>query len=157
MNIVRCFTIFIVFFLLIVSSCSINKKAAGTNTSDALSLAANVDTEYYMKVEKPATFQGKDVNAFISYLKTNTKYPVAALKKKQQGLVAIQFGVDCYGNTKFISYLKSSKYKLLDNEAKRAILSSPKWVPAKVGSKSVGQLFILQVKFNAVKKSIEIR
>ena len=141
-------------------SCSVNKSATSSNNTDSLALAktltAQVDTEYYSKVEKPALFQNGDVNTFISYLKKNTKYPVAALKKKQQGTAIIQFGIDCYGAVKIFSIMKSSGVKLLDDESKRALNSSPKWTPAKTGNKSVGQLMVLQFKFSAVTRTIQI-
>jgi TonB family protein len=142
-------------------SCSI-KKAAKTDTSaDSLYISNNnvatVDTEYYSVVEKVASFQNGDINTFMLYLKKNTRYPLNALKKKQQGTTVVQFGVDCYGSLKIFSVLKSSGIKILDDEAKRAINSSPKWVPAKIKNKSVGQLFMIQVKFNAKTKAIEIK
>lgn len=143
------------------NSCSVKKSTSASSNSDSLALAKNqaalVDTEYYSTVEKTAMFQNGDVNSFISYLKKNTKYPVAALKKKQQGTAFIQFGVDCYGAVKIFSIMKSSGFKLLDDEAKRSIGSSPKWVPAKIGNKSVGQLIVLQVKFNAKTRMVEIK
>jgi hypothetical protein len=39
----------------------------------------------------------------------------------------------------------------------RAIKASPKWTPAKVKEKSVGQLFILQIKFNLKTRRVEVR
>jgi len=147
--------------LIIDISCSLLKKDTTSkkdeNSSAKTEIVAGVDTEYYSTVEKEAGFQNGNIKTFASYLKKNTKYPAAALKKNQQGTVVIQFGIDCYGSIKVFSTLKSSGFKLLDNEALRAINSSPKWNPAKIKDKSVGQLFILHVKFNLKTRSIEIK
>lgn len=116
-----------------------------------------VDTEYYATVEAPARFQGSDISAFQAYLKKNIKYPAAALKKRQQGTVAVQFGVNWDGKVEVFSVLKSSGYKLLDEEVVRAIKTSPAWEPAKIQNKRVGQLFMVQVSFNARTRKIDIR
>jgi protein TonB len=151
----------IVLVCFLISQSCIVKKAAPAPTVDSSLIVpakAAVDTEYYPVVETPAAFQKGDVQTFITtYLKKNIKYPPAALKKKQQGTAYVQFGIDCYGNVKVFSVMKSSGSKTLDNEAVRAIKSSPKWSPAKIKDMSVGQLFILQIKFNAVTRKIEIK
>jgi TonB family protein len=143
--------ILVVFFLNF--SCSLKKSTSTLKAPDTIkTTVATVDTEYYSQVEKPAVFEG----GFNNYLKKNIKYPLSALKKKQQGLVVIQYGIDCYGSTKIFSILKSSGSTLLDNEAQRAINSSPKWMPAKIGTKSVGQLSLAQIRFKAATKTIEV-
>ena len=148
------------FLLLIGISCSVKKNVTEANTADTLKPVVTnepaVDTEYYAMVEKQAMFQNGDVNKYISYLKRNIRYPVYALRHREQGTVIIQFGVDCYGAVKIFSTMKSSGYKILDNEARRIIASSPKWTPAKSGNKSVGQLLVLQIKFDARTRRVEI-
>ena len=147
----------------VLPSCLVQNPNKITNIVDTVkeSPQANkveVDTEYYSMVEKPASFQNGDLVSFCStFLKKNTKYPIPALKKKQQGTVIIQFGVDCFGSLKIFSVLKSSGVKILDDEALRVLKLSPKWSPAKLGNKLVGQIFMLQIKFNARTRSVEIK
>jgi len=102
-------------------------------------------------------FQQGGIEAFCQYVKTAAKFPASELNKKQKKSVFLQFGVDCYGNVKVFSVMKSSGSKALDNEAKRAVKSSPKWTPAKTGNKSVGKLYYLQVKFNVATKKVEVK
>lgn len=118
---------------------------------------STIDTEYYATVETPARFQGHDVNAFLAYLKKNIKYPPAALRKRQQGTVAVQFGVNWEGKVEVFSVLKSSGYKLLDDEVVRAIGTSPVWEPAQNQKKRVGQLFLVQVSFQARTRKIDVK
>jgi|WetSurMetagenome_2_1015567.scaffolds.fasta_scaffold428893_2 TonB family protein len=150
---------FILGLLITSASCSLIKKAPAPaeTTAPKIEAAATVDTEYYSMVEKEALFQNGNINTFMTYLKKNTRYPALAQKKKQQGTAAVQFGVDCYGAVKIFALLKSSGSKILDDEAVRAIKASPKWTPAKVKDKSVGQLFILQIKFNLKTRRVEVK
>ncbi|MCX7987267.1 MAG: energy transducer TonB [Bacteroidales bacterium] len=116
-----------------------------------------VDTEYYATVEIPARFQGNDVNSFLAYLKKNIKYPTNALRKGQQGLVVVQFGVNWDGRVEVFSVLKSSGSKLLDQEVIRAIQTSPNWEPAQNQKKRVGQLLMVQVNFHARTRKIDVK
>ena len=156
-----CVSIPIVVILLGSTSCGVKKITSTENIEQTQlnksTLPADIDTEFYDVVEKPAIFQNGDIKTFFVYLKKNTKYPLQALKKNQQGSAVVQFGIDCYGSLKVFSLLKSSGIKLLDNEVLRAIKSSPKWTPAKLTGKSVGQLYMAQIKFSAKTKSIEIK
>ena len=155
-----CVSVLIVVILLGSSSCGVKKVTNTENIEQTQlknTLPADIDTEFYDVVEKPAIFQNGDIKTFFVYLKKNTKYPLQALKKNQQGSIVVQFGIDCYGSIKVFSILKSSGIKLLDNEVLRAIKSSPKWTPAKLTGKSVGQLYMAQIKFSAKTKSVEIK
>ena len=117
-----------------------------------------VDTEFYSMVEKPALFQNGDFNTFrTTFLKTNIKYPINALKKKQQGTVIVSCGIDCFGSLKVFTILKSSGVKVLDNEAIRVLKLSPKWTPASADKKLVGQMCTFQIKFNAKTRSVELK
>ncbi len=139
-----------------IVACSIHKEVTSVNTEPAEAAVSAVDTEYYAMVEKPAVFNNGDIRTFMTYLKKSTKYPASALKKKQQGTAIVQFGIDWNGKLNVFSVLKSSGVKVLDNEAVRALKASPAWSPAKIKTQSVGQLFTLQIKFNAKTKSVEI-
>jgi len=156
-----CAAIALVFVIIVFPSCGVKKITTSENIEQTQlnknTLPADIDTEYYNTVEKQAIFQNGDIKTFFVYLKKNTKYPLQSLKKGQQGTSVVQFGVDCYGNVNIFSLLKSSGFKLLDNEALRVIKSSPKWTPAKLSGKSVGQLFMTQIKFSAKTRSIEIK
>lgn len=137
-------------------ACNVQKKVV-KESAPAQPITPAVDTEYYARVEIPAQFNGSDMNAFYAYLKKNIKYPVSALKKKQHGLTVVQFGVDWNGNVQVFSILKSSGFKILDDEVVRVLKTSPPWTPAKMKETKVGQLLMVQVKFNARTRSVEIK
>jgi TonB family protein len=143
--------------VLLYPSCKVQQPFQTQDTVKIEPAVAVPDTEYYSMVEIPAKFNGGEIKTFITYLTKNIKYPAVALKKRQQGTVAIQFGVDCYGKVHIFSILKSSGVKALDKEASRAISASPVWVPASDKGRPVGQLFLLQIKFNAKTRKVEIK
>lgn len=148
------------FGLVCISSCIGKKPVSQIPVVDSLLMQpakADIDTEYYSMVEKNAIFQNGDINTFKTYLKKNVKYPANALKKKQQGSAVIQMGVDCYGSVKILSVLKSSGYPLIDNEIKRAIIASPKWIPAQNQGTKVGQLHMLTFIFRLKTRAVEIK
>ncbi|MGC8803037.1 MAG: energy transducer TonB [Bacteroidales bacterium] len=139
-------------------ACMLTRHTVSTEKKSPEQIAEpTVDTEYYATVETPARFQGNDIHAFLAYLKKNIKYPPAALRKRQQGTVAVQFGVNWDGKVEVFSVLKSSGYKLLDDEVVRVIGSSPVWEPAQNQKKRVGQLFLVQVTFQARTRKIDVR
>jgi periplasmic protein TonB len=105
------------------------------------------DTTVYMEVDEPATFMGKDLSEFNIYVAQHVKYPVEAGKSKFQGKVFVQFIVESNGKVEVIKVLRSSGYKILDEEALRVIKVAPSWVPGKKDNKVVRQSFTLPVVF----------
>lgn len=145
--------------IIFISSCKTSEKNISKLT-DTIKIqnnpVAQVDTDYYMTVHQMPEFQGGDINVFVKHLKKQIKYPAYAIKKNLQGLVVIQFGVDCYGKVQVFDVLKSSGSKTLDNEAKRVLSASPVWKPAIFDNIPVGKLYVLQFKFSAATRKIEI-
>ncbi|HEY9123968.1 MAG TPA: energy transducer TonB [Bacteroidales bacterium] len=158
-NILTISTLVVIIFtiVLLYPSCKVQQPVQTQDTVKIEPAVAVPDTEYYAMVETPAKFNGGDIKSFIAYLTKNIKYPAVALKKRQQGTVAIQFGVDCYGKVHVFSVLKSSGVAVLDKEASMAINASPAWTPALDKGRPVGQLFLLQIKFNAKTRKVEIK
>ena len=155
MKIKKLTPLFLFIIFLAILACSTQKSLKNVEQVKEEKLP-EVDTEYYAMVEKPAVFNNGDIKTFITFIKKSLKYPQAALKKKQQGTTVVQFGIDWNGKLNVFSVLKSSGVKTLDSEVLRCLKSSPVWQPAKNKSQSVGQLFMLQFKFNAKSKSVEI-
>ncbi len=152
-NLKNIFAIAIIIALIINFSCNTVKNS--TEIKNEKEELPTVDTDYYNMVETPAVFQTEQYKSFNDYLIKSVKYPPLAIKKKQQGTVIVQFGVDWYGKTKIFAVLKKSGYDILDKAVISAIESSPNWQAAKIKNMSVGQLFIIKVKFNLAKKRIE--
>lgn len=106
-----------------------------------------VEEKPFMIVEQKATFQGGDLSLFQKWVQEQIQYPEQALQMEAEGLVVLQFTVNSKGVVCDVNILKSSGFPFLDNEAKRAILSSPRWEPARQSGRDVGQLFNLPVQF----------
>ena len=102
--------------------------------------------ENYLKVEKPAQFQGGDIDAFRDWIQTKVVYPPEAIKNGIFGKVIVQFVVDSKGKLGDIKILRGVD-PLLDNAALQALQSSPDWVPAKQDGKEVRQQFVIPVYF----------
>jgi TonB family protein len=113
-------------------------------------LSGKVETgnaeESFLKVEKPAQFQGGDIDAFRNWIQTKVVYPPEAIKNGIFGKVIVQFVVDSKGKLGDIKILRGVD-PLLDNAALQALQTSPDWVPAKKDGKDIKQQFVIPVYF----------
>lgn len=112
---------------------------------------ANTDTMYYVNVDLNASFQGSDIASFKTYVANNITFSSSINSNVPTKPVYIQFNVTPDGIVTNALVLRSSGNVAYDNEAVKVILSSPKWEPAKIGKRKVGQTFVLPVKFQADK------
>jgi Ca-activated chloride channel family protein len=97
-------------------------------------------------VEEPATFQGGDIATFREYIQKHLVYPKEAIEKGLQGNVIIQFTIDQQGNITDVKVLRGID-KVLDDEAVRVILASPKWAPGKQSGTAVKTNMVIPVEF----------
>lgn len=102
--------------------------------------------EIFLKVEKPAQFQGGDIDAFREWIQKKVVYPPVAIENGIFGKVIVQFVVDSKGKLGDIKILRGVAPSL-DNAALEALQASPDWVPAKQDGKEVKQLFVIPVIF----------
>jgi TonB family protein len=107
---------------------------------------AGNDEKSFLKVEKPAQFQGGDIDEFRDWIQTKVVYPPEAIKNGIFGKVIVQFVVDSKGKIGDIKVLRGVD-PLLDNAALQALQTSPDWVPAKKDGKDVKQQFVIPVYF----------
>src|SRR2546423_2533752 len=82
----------------------------------------------FTKVEIESEFPGGS-KAWIKYLSDNFHYPKAAVRKRIEGTVVVQFIVDRDGKVIDAEVVRSV-HPLLDKEALKLIQESPKWIPA---------------------------
>lgn len=99
----------------------------GTGSSDA--------TGIYTTLDAYPGFPG-GVQAFLSFLRANVRYPAASLKSGIQGEVMILFMVETDGSISNVSVNKGIG-KECDDEAVRVIKSMPRWEPGRRNGKSV--------------------
>ena len=85
-------------------------------------------TSTFNKVERESEFAG-GLEGWKRYLNKNLRYPDRAMNNRITGMVAIQFVITTEGKPDNITIFKSVEYSL-DTEAKRIILTAPKWKPA---------------------------
>jgi TonB family protein len=103
----------------------------------------------YLLTEESATFLGGDLGKFHLWVLQNLKYPHEALNRKLSGSVRVQFTVNESGIIEDVKVVKSVN-PLLDNEAVRVILSSPRWKPGRLKGKNAKQIFTMPVNFGGV-------
>jgi Ca-activated chloride channel family protein len=100
----------------------------------------------FLVVEQSATFQGGDITKFSEWVQMNIKYPLIQEEFPISGKVYVQFTVDQKGKVVDIKILRGVD-PLLDNEVIRVLQSSPLWIPAKQGGRTVKQQFTIPVVF----------
>lgn len=79
-------------------------------------------------VETMPTFRGGDLDVFRIWVNKRTRYPEEAIANKIRGTVFLTFIVEKDGSVSNVTVIKGV-HPLLDDEAVKAISSSPKWSP----------------------------
>jgi periplasmic protein TonB len=100
----------------------------------------------YSTVDVMPTFKGGDINKFREWVQKKTKYPEEATINGIQGKVYITFIVEPDGNISNVKVAKGVD-PLLDNEALKAVKSSPKWSPGKLRGMTVRVSYIIMLDF----------
>lgn len=84
--------------------------------------------EPFIMVEVMPSFRGGDINKFREYIQKRTNYPQEALDRKIQGRVFLTFIIETNGSVSNVTVVKGVD-PIIDNEAVKAIQSSPDWNP----------------------------
>jgi protein TonB len=107
---------------------SIEVQGTG-NGDEVLTGQGGTETgEAFFLVEVMPSFKGGDLNKFRDWVQKRTHYPQAAIENKIAGTVFLTFIIETDGTVSNVSVVKGVD-PLIDNEAIRAIQSSPKWSP----------------------------
>lgn len=85
-------------------------------------------------------------SSFVTYMQENIKYPKEAQEKGVEGNVMVEFIVDKKGNVTNVKVLRGIGSGC-DEEAKRIVANSPKWVPAVLDGEKVNQKLVLPISF----------
>lgn len=103
-------------------------EGSGTG-NNPMGFEGGVDTDQpFFFVEQMPTFRGGDINKFRLWVQQHTFYPQEAVNKKIRGRVHLTFVVEKDGSISNVTVIESLD-PLVDNEAIKAIESSPKWSP----------------------------
>ena len=100
----------------------------------------------YSAVDIMPTFKGGDINKFREWVQKKTKYPEEATINGIQGKVYITFIVETDGTVSNVKVAKGVD-RLIDNEAVKAVKSSPKWSPGKLRGMTVRVSYIIMLNF----------
>lgn len=82
----------------------------------------------FFVVEVMPSFKGGDINKFREWVMKRTNFPQEAIDKKIKGRVVLTFIVETDGTVSNVQIVQGVD-PLIDNEALKAIQSSPKWTP----------------------------
>ena len=104
-----------------------------------------VATKVFDVVEEMPSFPGGK-GALMSYLNSNTKYPVVAQENGVQGRVIISFVVERDGSISDVKVARSVDPSL-DREAQRVVKSMPRWTPGKQNGQTVRVKYTVPVVF----------
>ena len=96
-------------------------------------------------VEQMPSFPGGSA-ALMSYLSSNTKYPVVAQENGVQGRVIVSFVVERDGSISDVKVARSVDPSL-DREAQRVVKSMPRWSPGKQNGSTVRVKYTVPVVF----------
>lgn len=100
----------------------------------------------YSTVDIMPTFKGGDINKFREWVQKRTKYPEEATINGIQGKVYITFIIENDGSVSAIKVVKGVD-PLIDNEAVKAVKSSPKWSPGKLRGMTVRVSYMISLNF----------
>lgn len=96
---------------------------------DALAGQDGIETdEPFFLVEVMPSFKGGDINKFREWVQRRTNYPQAAIEAGIQGKVYLTFIIEPDGSVSNVTVVKGVA-SIIDNEAVKAIQSSPRWSP----------------------------
>ena len=127
----------VIFLILLQSMPAIaqnTERAKSKTTKNTYESVKQTDEQIFTYVEVMPKFPGGN-DAFLSYIKTNIRYPEAARDAKKQGKIFVSFVVASTGNITDVNIIKGVDPEL-DEEAIRVIESMPRWIPGKQHGKN---------------------
>jgi protein TonB len=99
-----------------------------------------------MLVEVTPTFRGGDLERFREWVQKRVVYPQEAQDNRIHGKVYLTFVVERDGSVSTVNIIKGVD-PLLDDAAKKAIESSPKWSPGLQRGRPVRVRFSIYLNF----------
>jgi TonB family protein len=104
------------------------------------------NNEVFFVVEDMPGFQGGGPEQFRQYISENLRYPQAAASNGVHGRVFVQFVVQADGKVTDAKIVRGVD-PLLDREALRVVMSSPKWTPGMQRGEPVAVAFTFPINF----------
>jgi len=102
-------------------------------------------------VQAPPSLVG-GTQAFYEFIREETNYPPVAKEQGIEGKVFVSFIVKTDGTLRCITIIRGV-HPLLDEEALRVLMLSPKWIPSEKRGKLIEQKMIFPFNFKLKKRS----
>lgn len=96
--------------------------------------------------ETMPSFEGGDLGKFRQWLQTQVRYPAKAIEQQIEGRVVCSFVVERDGSVSNITALQSPD-RLLTDEVRRVLATSPRWTPGMQKGKTVRVKLVVPVDF----------
>jgi len=106
---------------------------------------AVTDSDIFAKVEVQPEYPG-GYEALMRLIRKNMTYPRAAVKKKIEGVVYVQFVVERDGSISDVRTLRGISTEC-DAEAERVVSLMRKWKPGQINGENVPVRFVLPIAF----------
>jgi protein TonB len=100
----------------------------------------------YTKVDVMPSFKGGGIDKFREWVQKKTKYPQTATSNGIQGKVYITFIIEKDGSLSNVKVARGVD-PLIDDEALKSVMSSPKWTPGSLKGKAVRVSYYITVNF----------
>lgn len=101
----------------------------------------------YLELDEYPTFKGGGPNDFALWVAKHLKYPNYAKEIGIEGTVKVLFVIDINGKISE-AHIHEGVHPLLDEEAVRVVMKSPKWKPGKKDGEPVRVSYTLPVIFS---------
>ncbi len=112
---------------------------------DVTAMLQTITGQTYSIKNRPASYPDGEF-ALMQYIGINVKYPVPALRKKEQGTVYVNVTISPEGKATAVNILKGIS-KELDAEATRVLQTIPTWLPELQDSKPISSTITIPVTF----------
>ncbi len=104
------------------------------------------EAEIFFVVEDMPDFQGGGQEAFRRWIAENLRYPTMAAESGIQGRVFVQFVVNEDGSVSDATVVRGVD-PILDREAVRVVMASPRWTPGRQRDQPVRVAFTFPINF----------
>jgi protein TonB len=130
--------------ILLLCICSLYASAQSDSLESIKEITSN-DSETFEKVEFKPEYPGGNAT-MANFTKNNLRYPKAAIKKKIQGVVYVQFIVGPDGSISDVTTIRGISREC-DMEAERLVMMMPRWRPGQSNGENVSVRVVLPITF----------
>lgn len=122
-----------------IETYEMGKLVSGESTKDGIKYP-------YTDFGQPPSFKG-GTQKFYEYVGYSVRYPSDAVRERISGTVILEFTIERDGKTSEV-VVKKSVFPSLDDEAKRVIRFSSKWIPGTMRGLPVRVRYTIPIKFS---------